>query len=225
MIKFVIFLSFLVATLLFNPVSQAKTIKIAVIDTGIELVKRKNVKLCLHGHRDYTQTTLNDSVGHGTNVSGLIAQGNQHIDYCLIIIKFYNNTNKNASYALLLSLLQVSLIDVDIVHLSLGGKGGYNAEKNLIKRILDQGKIIVAAAGNNGENLNKNCNYYPACYDDRIHVVGNTGKTANYGNKYIDATINGNNKTALGITQSGSSQSAAIYTGKLIRKLKNVKKK
>lgn len=210
---------FYIFLLFFAQLSIAKQIKVAVVDTGIKLIYANKVKLCKNGHRDFTSTGFNDNNGHGTNVAGLIAKNNDKVDYCLIIIKFFNKNDRNNVNSLIQSLLHVSNLDVDIVNLSLGGTGSHVLEKKLIKRILDQSKIIVAAAGNDNFNLNENCKYFPACYDDRVIVIGNNGSNSNTGNKHIDIIIDGNNKNGLGVKLSGSSQSAAIYTQRLIRKL------
>ena len=107
----------------------------------------------------------------------------------------------------------------DVINLSGGGKGRIPKEQRAVKNLLNAGVVIVAASGNEATNLNKNCNYFPACYDKRIIVVGNTAKSSNYGNKVVDITLDGNNINVLGKVMSGSSQSTAIFTGLLTENL------
>jgi len=208
--------------------ANAKTIKIAVVDTGFNMNKSSQVKLCKNGHKDFTGTGIQDTHGHGTNVAGLIAKDNSKVDYCLYIIKFWSNGKGKNLLNLIDALIYVSTLKVDIIHLSLGGIAPSKLEKLVIVNFLNHGKTVVAAAGNESMNLNQNCNYYPACYDKRIKVIGNKRNRfnkANYGSFYVDYTIDGNNKTALGITLSGSSQSAAIYTGKYVKTLDTLNEK
>ena len=114
------------------------------------------------------------------------------------------------------ALRYILYIKPNVVNISAGGAGSNPEERYLIKKILDAGIFIVSAAGNESTNLDKGCNYFPACYDSRIIVVGNDAPSSNYGN-VVDFVINGEYQSALGITQSGSSQSTAIFTGKYIK--------
>ena len=74
-------------------------------------------------------------------------------------------------------------------------------------------------AGNEGQ---EGCNYYPACYDSRIIVVGSSNQngvrldSSNYSSK-VDAYMDGYEVKADGITHSGTSQSTAKMTGILVK--------
>lgn len=206
---------------MFSMSSYGKTIKVAVLDTGFKVKKAKYIKLCGSGHKDFTGQGLEDVHGHGTNITGLVSQGNKDIDYCVVIVKIFGwlaplETSIKA-------LNYVRTLDVDIVNLSYGGKVFSYREQQAVLKLLDKGVMVVAAAGNEGDNLDRKCNYFPACYDKRIHNIGNIGYKTNYGKKHIDIIIDGNNKTSLGLTMSGTSQSAAIYTQRMIRKLRKKK--
>lgn len=204
----------------------AKTIKIAVIDTGFNMNMSQHVKLCpKEEHKDFTGNGINDINGHGTNIAGLIAKGNENIDYCLLIINFYDETatGKVSLLRTIDSLKYALKQNVDIINLSMGGGGTNKTERQLIKTILNKNIKIVAAAGNEGNNLDEACIYYPACYDERIHIIGNTSN-GNMGEKVIDEFIDGNKKEIFGITLSGSSQSAAIFTNRLLKNYKRNEK-
>lgn len=114
------------------------------------------------------------------------------------------------------ALEYVNKINPDIIHISAGGLGFILKEEIQINHLLKKNIKIVAAAGNEQMNLDLNCNYYPACYDKRIYVIGNYGNYSNYGN-VVDKYINGKDQTGFGVTLSGTSQSAAKFTNELLR--------
>ena len=122
------------------------------------------------------------------------------------------------------------VLKVDIINISAGGKEFSLAESAIIKKALDSKITVVAAAGNNFVNLDKECNFFPACYDERIIVVGNLNKdksiadTSNYGN-YVKKWEVGQNVLSDAPNggeqyKSGTSQAAAIVTGKIVKTLK-----
>lgn len=208
--------------------SQRKPTIVAVIDTGIHSSIKSG--LCKMGHKDLTGNGLHDTHGHGTNVSGLIHRFAKRKNYCQVIIKFFEEDgpdHENAQRSI--KALQHAInISVDYINYSAGGPDQIPAERRLIKQALDQGIVIVAAAGNDGIDLDLDCYYYPACYDKRIVVVGNrrrNGKKAfssNYGS-VVDVWELGISQTAYGITMTGASQATAVTTGKLIGKYRKLK--
>ena len=224
--------------------AYCKTIRVAVIDTGFGFNGlAHDVKLCKYGHKDFTSAqeysmeydTIDpipvDRHGHGTNIAGAINKYAKNADFCLIILKFYKDirgTNAENLEASVQAFRYAINIKVDIINYSGGGNRGSETERNLVKKFIDNGGTIVAAAGNASENLDLLGNYfYPAMYDDRIIVVGNKeivsfGKTkmkrrsptSNYGSvvKYWEVgTVD-----MYGYSMSGTSQSTALKTGKII---------
>lgn len=200
--------------------TPTKQIKVVIIDSGINKKFKDKLKLCKEGSGDTTGTGIEDTNGHGTNIAGLIIKDLENVNYCVIIIKYYSNKNnlRNFKRALLLASEQ----NPDIINISSNGDVSDEMEKAMIKTILDSGTIINVASGNEGSNLEKKCNAYPACYDERINVIGNTARNSNYGPQ-VDKIIDGNWKTGFGITLSGTSQSTAIFTNKQIKALANGK--
>jgi subtilisin family serine protease len=140
-------------------------------------------------------------------------------------------------------------IKVDVINFSAGGVDFSPREARLIKEALDKGIRVVVAAGNESkeiflreepkpktksqqevetDELSK-AYYFPASLDSRLIVVGNVKKdgdrgfSSNYG-EYVKNVEMGTNvislhtdKTTMVLT--GTSQSTAIKTGKIIRQM------
>ena len=215
--------------------ANAKTIKIAVIDTGFDFNGKWNIqpKLCKYGHKDFTGTGLQDNHGHGTHIAGLIAKHAEQADYCLVILKFFD-PKKRSSVDLTTKAVQYAVnIKVDFINISAGGVNPSPLEQKAILNALNSLITVVAAAGNEMSNLTSKT-YYPALYDERIVVVeaidskGNRIPASNYGPQ-VDykelghevQSILPNNKYG---TLTGTSQATAIVTGKLVKHFDNVKK-
>jgi|SRR5581483_151382 len=197
---------------------------VAVIDTGIS--PNTPVKVCPHGSFNFINDTadVTDYHGHGTNVSGLIDQSAHDKNYCQMILKYYSDTatGKVNEQRMIRALQAAVNAKADYINISGGGPEPDPTERALVEKALDNGTVIVAAAGNEGVSLDKKCNYYPACYDKRIIVVGNLGlnghraPSSNWG-KIVKHFIVGENRCALGICSTGTSQATAIVTGRLVR--------
>jgi len=236
----------ILALLLFvgTSTSLANPIRIAVIDTGINLSLINKISLCKSGHRDFTNTGIRDTHGHGTHVSGLIEQyANTNKDsYCQVILKYYSgsandkssryNNQKNTNQALRWAIT----IGVNVINYSSGGFNYDIEEASLIKMALDNHIVVVVAAGNYGYELGidkQYARYYPAMYDTRIIVVGNLDKsnhahpTSNYGvivNRWevgTDVFSYCHKSISKSCCMTGTSQATAIASGKIIDYLLN----
>ena len=230
--------AFLVSFLFTFNISTAP-IKVAVIDTGSNSLHK--LKLCKTGHVDFTknpikyytnddllneeQYNFKDHDSHGTNISHLIEAHAKNSNYCQIIIKYYNVDGETGSVINTLKAFRHAIKEkVNIINYSSVGYTSINSEKIIIKDILKNNIILVTSAGNDTKNLDLNCNAFPACYYKDTIVVGSgfnskqKAKYSNYG-KVVDVWINGDHQKANGTEMSGTSQSTAITTGKLVRML------
>lgn len=191
------------------------TIRIAVIDTGFN---SGNVKLCKTGHKDFTGTGLMSRKSqHGQNIINIIGNILKDTDYCIINIKFLDEEYSTTG-DLIPALAYARELNPDFLNISAGGEVKDQVEAILIKKMLNEGVKILAAAGNKSRNLDNDCFYHPACSDNKIITVGsvdNNGQTSsfsNYGN-YVKAWENGEKVDAGGVVLSGTSQATAKRTG------------
>lgn len=226
------FLSLFFLLFCFN--ANAKQLKVMVIDTGYDFKSKwafysgPKAKLCNNGHKDFTGAGLIDNDGHGTHIANLIGRIADDSNYCIMIAKFYdaknifsaNNTVKAFKYAI--------EQNVDIINYSAGGSQPIQEECDVVKKALNRGIIIVAAAGNNSSNLVTE-KFFPAMCDDRVLKISNVDsakRTIASTSNYSDETISVRGTNVISLTpndsiaqKSGTSQAAAIYTGKLIKTL------
>lgn len=211
-----------------SSLGQDNRTKIAIIDTGIQSGVLKEY-LCKNGHKDVTGYGLNDKDGHGTNVAGLVASSLDPRKQCLVIIKWYHTdqtqehrTQENVEQYLGNSLRAALRANVKYINMSLSGSAVYPLERWLIKVAVAKKIHVIVAAGNRGENLGRYCDAYPACYpivSPYFHVVANYKEnhripSSNWGGP-VNAREDGYQREVLGIKQTGTSQSAAVFTGKL----------
>lgn len=235
-----IFVIFALAYFL-SGVAQAAPIKIAVIDTGFDFDSKwqyttlDKPKLCKMGHKSFIDGSFKDNSGHGTHIVGLIAQGNKDIDYCIVIIKAFEpsdrsidalgNTIKAYRYAI--------NIGVDIINYSAGGTSKSEAECDLISEASGRGIHVVTAAGNEHSDLSVSP-YYPAmCSAWTYKIMAKTVKNSRLPASNYTTTVIPNTHVELGENVlslmpnnvvgflTGTSQAAAIFTSKLVRYLYN----
>jgi len=202
----------------------AKDITVAVVDTGIlkSITSLRKEVFCKTGSKDFTNTSLDDNLLHGTNVSGIIHQEAKGTPYCQYIIK-YTDKQLNPINNYLNALDYAIKLNPTIINLSLGAAVENRTETLLIKQALNKGIIIIAAAGNDAKELGTNYHYYPAETDPRVIVVGALdykGLPALFSNfgPVIDYWQIGINRQGLftNMQFSGTSQATASYTGTLI---------
>lgn len=196
----------IIITILISVVS-AQTIKVAVLDTGFNYEHINKIPTCIK----YDKSINDDNERkHGTNIVGLIQKHAGKVKYCFYLYKIWSKTDPQASNRAIIDAINNG---VHIINYSGGGKSFDSLEATLVKQFLNKGGVFIAASGNNSDRLQPlNCNYYPACIDPRIVVIGNKAKSSNYGT-VVDVVLDGNNQEAYRVKLSGSSQATAIYTG------------
>ncbi len=213
------------------------TIKLAVMDSGLDISdERFKDVLCPSGHKDYTNTGIEDKLGHGTFITGLIKQyaGESSIgSYCIVILKYTDGANVTRGIEADVNFKKALRVaaDYDVVNISGGGNLYSDFEHRVIKH--SRAKFIVAA-GNDNQNLDfaKYYTFYPASYIlkglTNIDVIGNKklngekADSSNFGSmvRYevgedVESTLPDGEYGHM----SGTSISTAIATGKKINEL------
>lgn len=232
MAKAITFMVILLVSLFSFP-SYARTIKLAILDSGLDLKdKRFQHLLCKDiPSRDYTGEGMQDTINHGTNVVYLINKYAKNSDYCIVIYKIYSAkaTGKQNLDRLILAFMDIYHNKFDVANYSGGGLEFSEDEYSVIKH--SENTMFFFAAGNEGVSLDPpNPGYYPACYHlPNIRAVGSWAKpgqraaSSNYGSK-IDIWEVGERLISYGVdgkinTISGTSFATAVVTGKYINEL------
>jgi subtilisin family serine protease len=226
----------LILALFLVPSTSAEQLKIAIVDTGLDINDPRFAgHICPSGHKDFTETSLEDTLGHGTFVAGLIKKNAGNSNYCLLIYKYYvDSAPGSVNVRRELAALREAISNgADIVNFS-GGGPIFNEEESLLIKYHPEVTFVVAA-GNEGKSLDISGNeYYPASYfypnEIVVGSVNSKGKRSSFSNygKNVEVKELGegvvsyvpNNRIA---TWEGTSFSTAIHTGKLIRKMLHAK--
>lgn len=198
------------------------TVRIAVLDTGYNEQWTPDAQICPNGLYDFTGTGIKDTHGHGSNILGIISKELKNKDYCFYVLKIYPaySVDPVKYYSAFKKVIELK---PDFVNCSLGGSGKDLREKQLVDTMINNGTVFVAAAGNNRDDLDKQCDYFPACYngvisvgslDEHLHV----SKFSNYG-KIIKRWAIGENIKGGRVSLSGTSQATAYVTGDLANAL------
>lgn len=206
-----------------------KQIKVAIIDTGLDLNDpRFKEHLCVTGHKNFVSGQgMTDIHGHGTHIAGIIEQYAKNANYCLLIYKYwsdYASGDKNLDMEIL-SIKEAIRNGANMINISAGGSNFSTEEYDIINQ--NRNTTFVVAAGNDSLDLDVlGNNFYPASYwlpnekvVENVDQNGKISKSSNYSSRAFQELGENvfsylpENKTG---TLTGTSQSTAIYTGKLV---------
>ena len=205
-------------------------VTVAILDTGLnaghEDINSDRILLGRNYSTDTKGPSWNDDNGHGSYVAGIMAartnnknKTNQGIGMAgitdqitLVICKVLDANGGGYLEDILeaLNFLGSANPRVDVVNMSLGHPGASEAEEKAIQKLTDQGVIVVAAAGNDGNatGKRKNIMMYPAGYPEVIGVgsIGPKGSVSDFStkNSSVDVSAPGENMVGLSNTTTNT---------------------
>lgn len=171
---------------------------IAIIDTGIMSLQTDLNGYVQTGYNFVSDNTdTNDDNGHGTHVAGIVSASTNNstgvasigFKGSLLPVKVLDNTGAGTYGDVASGIIFATDKGAKIINLSLGGSSSSRTLEDAVKYALSRGVVVVAAAGNNGNNTA----VYPAAYSGVIAVTASTqddnlASFSSYGNHvYISA--------------------------------------
>lgn len=168
-------------------VESLPEVVVGIIDSGIELdhefLADRIVETGFNLSDSGTLNSESDDNGHGTHVAGIIVDNTTDN----VKIKGYKVLNSNGTGTIsniCLGIDQATADGVNIINMSLGGRGKSSLMEDAVNNAVSQGVIVCVSAGNSGGDAAK---YTPACIDSCITVAcldeyGNVPFWSNWGN-------------------------------------------
>jgi subtilisin len=154
---------------------------IAILDTGISNHPDLNI---VHS-KSFLSNDVKDNCGHGTHVAGIAGAKDNEIGivgaapganlWNLKVLEKKPNGKCTGSETAIIDALNYTIgKDIDVLNLSLGAKCsatstlcGAPVYESIINDVINDGKVVIAAAGNKGEDAR---NFLPATFDGVITV-------------------------------------------------------
>jgi thermitase len=173
-----------------------------------------------------------DDNGHGTHVSGIVAgRGNNDVGVSgvcwsskLLAVKFMNSKGKGSTSKAIAGIDYAVKQGFKIINCSFGSSSSSSSLHDAVDYAQDHNTLLVVAAGNDSENIDKHP-LYPASYGDSniLAVAASTSSDgladfSNFGSTAVDVAAPGENvySTYLGggyRTLSGTSMAAPYAAG------------
>ncbi|WP_010606034.1 S8 family serine peptidase [Pseudoalteromonas maricaloris] len=151
--------------------------KVCVIDSGLDQSNPDFIWGNITGDNDSGTGNWYENGGpHGTHVAGTIGAADNNIGVIgmapgvpMHIIKVFNAEGWGYSSDLAHAANLCSQAGANIINMSLGGGGSNNTESNAFESFRNAGGLVVAAAGNDGNNVRS----YPAGYPSVMMIGAN----------------------------------------------------
>ena len=142
--------------------------KVCIIDSGLDATNTDFEWNNISGDNDSGTGNWDENGGpHGTHVAGTIGAADNNVGVIgmapgidMHIIKVFNDDGWGYSSDLAHAADLCSAAGANIISMSLGGGGSNSTESNAFQSFVDAGGLVVAAAGNDGNNVRS----YPAGY-------------------------------------------------------------
>lgn len=188
---------------------QGSGMIIAVLDTGIDLLHPAFTGRLQPGYDmvadDNEPQDEGDGLGwgHGTHISGIIAHVSPQSQ--LLPVRVLDTNGRGTTFALAYAIEWAAQQGADVINLSLGAESDSRVLRDTIAMVIEQGVIVVAAAG----NANSSTPQYPASYPQVLSVTaidsaGVKADFASYGHDWVDIAAPGVGITSTMISSQGS---------------------
>ena len=159
------------------PFNANAGMKVCVIDSGLD---RSNPDFnwgAITGDNDSGTGNWDEHGGpHGTHVAGTVGAADNNVGVVgmapgvdMHIIKVFNADGWGYSSDLAYAAQKCTDAGANIISMSLGGGGSNSTESNAFQTFTDNGGLVLAAAGNDGNNVRS----YPAGYPSVMMVGAN----------------------------------------------------
>ncbi len=143
---------------------------VAVVDSGVANDHEMLVgRVVPTGFDSINNTSCYDTRGHGTHVAGIIV-ANTKSNVIVKPYKVLDNSGAGTDTQVYLGIQAAIEDDVDIINLSLSKKGDSEILREVITEAYNEGITVVAAAGNNNENIGTTT-YTPSSFPEVISAV------------------------------------------------------
>ncbi|NQZ88313.1 MAG: S8 family serine peptidase [Colwellia sp.] len=162
--------------------NAAAGMKVCIIDSGLDRSNQDFEWNNITGTNDSGTGNWDENGGpHGTHVAGTIGAADNGIGVVgmapgvdMHIIKVFNEAGWGYSSDLAHAADMCSAAGANIISMSLGGGGANSTEENAFKAFTESGGLVVAAAGNDGNNVRS----FPAGYSSVMMVGANDNNNA-----------------------------------------------
>lgn len=157
--------------------SDSGSRKVCIIDSGYD---RTNPDLASNNHAGTNVSGTGNwyvpGGSHGTHVAGTIAAYNNSQGVlgvmpsgliAIHVVKVFNASGWGYASDLIDAIGVCQSAGAQVVNMSLGGSGSSTAERNAMQAYTDDGMLLIAAAGNDGNTAHS----YPASYDSVVSVA------------------------------------------------------
>ena len=195
-------------------------VKVCVIDSGLDRSNQDFNWNNITGDNN-SGTGSWDSAGgpHGTHVAGTIAAEDNGIGVVgmapgvdMHIIKVFNEDGWGYSSDLAFAAQKCKAAGATIITMSLGGGEPNTAEENAFDDFTTDGGLVLAAAGNDGNDTRS----FPAGYASVMMVGGNDANNDKYDASQFPACTNSSNTDCVEISAGGLNVLSAYPAGEAL---------
>ncbi|KGJ94852.1 S8 family serine peptidase [Colwellia psychrerythraea] len=151
--------------------------KVCVIDSGLDRSNQDFIWNNITGDNDSGTGNWDENGGpHGTHVAGTIGAADNNVGVVgmapgvdMHIVKVFNADGWGYSSDLAYAANKCADAGANIISMSLGGGGANSTEENAFQAFTDNGGLVLAAAGNDGNDVRS----FPAGYPSVMMIGAN----------------------------------------------------